>query len=120
LVCHGGLFFSRHFCTLATQRIVVLFSNSKYKEVAYIQHPTDVAGLTAEQLAEQFAQTTYGFQEAFFTSLSKHYADESARDQARSYRKLARLLSALSPIMTSAQALLEEIWRICEPHTKNN
>ena len=81
-----------------------------------MKHPTSVENMTAEELAEKFMNTTYGYHLAFFKKMAELYRQESIKDQERGYLKLYGLLYDLANVIVFACSILERIWKICEPY----
>jgi hypothetical protein len=81
------------------------------------EHPNSVQGLTAEDLASQFAKTAYGYQAEFFKKLESLYDEEAQLEYGLNHPVLEVLLWEARRRVDALYSLMRDVWDICEDKT---
>jgi len=92
------------------------------------KHPNNVRGASPEELAEEFAYTTYSYHKGFFDELWKKYLEQSKGDKERPSLKnpnknrtqLSSNLEELSKAIKGPLKYIRKICEICKPYMKTN
>lgn len=82
-----------------------------------MKHPVSVQELTAEDLADEFANTTYGYQAEFYARMRENYRQCYQKDAKRGRIMLACRLYSATILLKRIGDVMNNIWAICEPRT---
>lgn len=79
------------------------------------EHKNNIKGMSADELADLFSTTTYGYQRDFFYMLSEYYHEDSDADLKRGYSELSGLLDIVTTLVMNVNYYMKKMWKICEP-----
>ena len=79
-------------------------------------HPTQIAGLTTQELAKQVADLRYDALRVFLYELADKLECDADADEGRGRKKLSSALTDAHDLITLAGKAIDRAWVICEPH----
>lgn len=82
-----------------------------------MKHPGSVQGITAQDLADELANTTYNYQAEFYARMMENYRQTYQKDAKRGRVMLACKLYSATILLKRVADVMGDIWTICESRT---
>lgn len=84
-----------------------------------LKHPIEL-NPSVEEVAVELANMRYDRISVFLATLRDEIIQQAAGDAGRGRQKLAGLLLQHATDLNTAIETMDQIWKLCEPHMRNN
>lgn len=84
------------------------------------KHPTTIKGFSVDEIVREFGALRYDAAEEHLKKLADEYKRQAEADlRIRNYVQLSAKLYEFSEILYLAKDKMEEIFKLCKPHMKD-